>query len=62
VSKKEDEKAYELAKELFLKKCPSEFLTDKTEGGFKAQMENAINVANLFIKIYETKTSNNRGE
>ena len=48
---------FDLAKEIFLKRAPSEFINEKSEAGYKAQAENAIKVAKFFIEVYE-KTNN----
>lgn len=51
--KNKEEKLYELAKELFIKRSPPEFLTDKTENGFKSAIENSIKVAKMFLEHFE---------
>ena len=44
---------YDLAKEIFLKRAPTEFLNEKSESGYKAQAANAIKMAQFFIEYYE---------
>ena len=51
---------FELAKSLFLKSYKTQlFLNDQSLKQYEADIQNALNVAELFIKMYEDKSSNN---
>jgi hypothetical protein len=54
-----EEQVYQLAKEIFLKRAPGEFINDKSKPGYEAQAANAIKMAQFFVEYYE-QTVNNR--
>lgn len=41
----------EHAFEIFLRKMPTQFLTEETEKGYRTVMEQAVEIAQLFVKV-----------
>lgn len=56
----EEQLVYELAKEIFLKKLPVEYLHDKNIPYHELQVNNAIKVAKLFYKVVKEDESSNQ--
>lgn len=48
-----EDPVYSLAKSLFLKRSTAEFLNEKNEKHFKAVMKSSVDIAKMFIEVYE---------
>lgn len=54
---------YDLAKEIFLRRLPVDYLTDKSQKSHEGLINNAIRVAKLFYeKVEEDEQANNSGQ
>ena len=53
---------YDLAKEIFLRKLPVEYLSDKSEKYHTTVMDNCISVAKMFYERVEQDEANHSGK
>lgn len=53
---------YDLAREIFLRKLPIDYLTDRTEKGQRAIADNAIKMAKLFYEQVEQDEQEKRND
>lgn len=51
---------YDLAKEIFLRKLPVDYLNDKTQRGHEVVMENSIKVAKMFYSAVAKDEEENK--